>query len=147
MTIRNITPEDLPILVSLINNEELSHNSICYEHSKLCLDDNGKISVCIIVRQRGLRKYYQGKSSSIKDVHLIRTVRAIPEKKQYEIIGVYINGTQNDFVSEFIKDNICYDGHTPIGLVWAECTILPKEVSEYTFLFIDDIVVSVPYIE
>lgn len=61
MKIRNVTKEDLPRMAALLNDETLATRSdICFEHSKLLLDEDGKIISFIVLRQYSLNEFYDG---------------------------------------------------------------------------------------
>lgn len=134
MTIRNITPKDLPILAELTNDESLAtHTDICYEHSMITLDGD-VIIASVILKHSSLSSFFNGTIpedlSVCKDdneyekgdeMHLKESCSAFPEQMQYEIIHTYLKQGA-DYITLY---NTYYKARSdnngfPIGVIWLE---------------------------
>ena len=58
MEIRNITSNDLPVLKNLIGTDDFA--DICYEYSKMSLNDNGEITSFVITTPKSIKDYLGG---------------------------------------------------------------------------------------
>ena len=55
MEIRNITPNDLPILKNLVGTDDFT--DICYEYSKISINDDGEITSFVISTPKSIKDY------------------------------------------------------------------------------------------
>lgn len=98
MEIRNVTKEDLPKMAALLNDEALATRSdICFEHSKLMLDEDEKIISFIVLRQYSLNEFFNGD---------------IPLRKLDKTDKGYKEGDECDFqkmLDEYFSDNCQFE--------------------------------------
>lgn len=55
MGIRNITPNDLPALKNLVGTDDFT--DICYEYSKISINDDGEITSFVISTPKSIKDY------------------------------------------------------------------------------------------
>ena len=55
MEIRNITPNDLPVLKNLVGTDDFT--DICYEYSKISINDDGEITSFVISTPKSIKDY------------------------------------------------------------------------------------------
>lgn len=55
MEIRNITPNDLPVLKNLVGTDDFT--DICYEYSKIRINDDGEITSFVISTPKSIKDY------------------------------------------------------------------------------------------
>lgn len=116
MNIRNITKEDLPKLAELLSCEELTtRNDISFEHSVIAIDDNSMIVAFVILRQRSLQDFFEGKipneniteddedyMEGDKIVYREEMEEHFPENIQYELLYSY--ESKNDKTGFFANE-------------------------------------------
>ena len=174
MEIRSIDKKDLPMLANLANDPNLcSIEDVCLEHSKLCIDDDGRIIAFIIVKPNSLIDFFGGEIEADESVdkkgkyykdgsefHLHRTVSEHFQNKQYELIHWYLepceydeNSTEYVIHEEMLRNTflrtMCATRKSkPIGIIWMPyergCNI--PILTEF-FNLNNKILVSVPYVD
>lgn len=61
MTIRKIETNDLPIIAKMANDNSLeTRDDICFEHSRICLSDDGEVLCFIVLREHSLIDFFNG---------------------------------------------------------------------------------------
>lgn len=134
MEIRNVTKEDLPKMAKLLNEEALTTRSdICFEHSKLMINDDGKIVSFLILRQYSINEFLNG------DVPLDNC-----EYSFQEMIDEYFSdNNQFELLYTFGDNdrNICnlysnIRNEESVGLVWSitQNQYLTKKLVKYHFV-------------
>lgn len=138
MTIRNITPEDLPVLSSLLEDSNLTLRSdICLGHSKIMFDDSGDVVCAVLLKREPLSEYFNGsippdlyEDKNIEDYeegdeYLIKEAAEtiFPKGMQYEIIGFYTScNCRKEDVNNLFSNAQVDDGGFPIGIIWIPCS-------------------------
>lgn len=56
MEIRNITPNDLSVLKNLVGTDDFT--DICYEYSKMSINDDGEITSFVITTPKSIKDYF-----------------------------------------------------------------------------------------
>lgn len=89
MEIRNISPNDLPVLMDLVGTDDFT--DICYEYSKMSINEDGEITSFVITRKATIQDFYDGiipsdESNEGVENYLIDH----PIDKQYQILHLYL---------------------------------------------------------
>ena len=73
MEIRRIEKKDLPMIAKLAKDETLkTRDDICFEHSKMCLDDDGEVLCFIVLRERSLIVFFNGNIPAVENFEKYR---------------------------------------------------------------------------
>lgn len=130
MVIRSIDKKDLPMMAKLVKDESIkTMEDICYEHSKICLSDDGEILCFIVLREHSLMDFFNGVIP--KDENLNDDAEEGEEWWVKEDIESYV-GKHYEIVAAYLKDihysgdysNLLYaiefEGWKPqIGILWS----------------------------
>ena len=136
MTFRSIVKEDLSKLAKLADNQELcTMEDLCLEHSKMCLDDNGKVLAFVVIRQNSLIDYCGGQIPADESVnkndedyeegdeyHLREDVAEFKKEEQYEIVSWYLRQGEDYMFTlrpTYLEASCwCSVENRPIGVIW-----------------------------
>jgi len=123
MNIKNVTPEDLSVLSVLTKDESLKHRQdICFEHSKMCVDENGIIVAAIVIRKNAVSNFFNGEIPIIDNdnANIKHACDIIPKSKQYEVVCQYLKEgeTYQPLYEAYCK--LYYDEMLPLGIVWMD---------------------------
>ena len=130
MEIRRIEKKDLSMIAKMAKEETLkTRDDICFEHSKMCLDDDGEVLCFIVLRERSLIEFFNGNIPMDESVEKDDDYEEGDEwwvkeeieyfEKHYEIIATYLK----EGVSEMEFSNLLYvvefeGGNPQIGIIW-----------------------------
>ena len=157
MKIRNISKDDLPKLSKLVNDEQLClMENICFEHSKLSIDDNGKIISFLILIPHNIEEYYGGKipvdrKAKFNANHLIEDIQeSYKDGNQYELYSWYLDemddfAKREEFRNLFLESRL---NHTCLdSVIWFPNN--KREPPFYTefYNYNDEIMVSIPHLD
>ncbi|MBR1916291.1 MAG: hypothetical protein IJ832_00335 [Bacteroidaceae bacterium] len=164
MTFRSIVKEDLPRLAKLADNQELCiMEDLCLEHSKMCLDDKGKVLAFVVIRQNSLIDYCGGQIPADESIdkngkyyqegdeyHVHRVISEYFPTQQYELVEWYLNPIEPDEVIYETFLRLMGIESKPIGVVWVEYVkgclmplLLRTEFYELNYMTW----VSIPYVD
>ena len=168
MTFRSIVKEDLPRLAKLADNQELCiMEDLCLEHSKMCLDDKGKVLAFIIIKQNSLIDYCGGQIPADESIdkngkyyqegdeyHVHRVITEYFPTQQYELVEWYLNPIEPDEVLRETFLNSVYGEFSidskPIGVIWVEYVkgyLMPLRLRTEFYELNYVTWVSVPYVD
>ena len=170
MTFRSIVKEDLPKLAKLADNQELcTMEDLCLEHSKMCLDGNGKVLAFIIIKQNSLIDYCGGQIPADElidkngkyyqegdEYHIHRVISEYFPTQQYELVEWYLEPDEYDEDSrehvlhkEILRKTIyATDNPKPIGVIWMPYKKGSKiPVLSIFFNLNNEILVEIPYVD
>lgn len=101
MEIRRIEKKDLPMIAKLAKDETIeTRNDICFEHSKMCLSDDGEALCFIVLCERSLLEFFNGNIPMDENVEYDEDYEEGEEwwvkedieyiEEHYEIIAAYL---------------------------------------------------------
>ena len=107
MNIRRIEKEDLPMIAELVKDNTIeTRDDICFEHSKMCLSDDGEMVCFIVLRERSLIEFFNGNipANEEDDDWWEKEFIESYGYKHYEIIATYLKeGVTKDTYSNLLS--------------------------------------------
>lgn len=129
MNIRRIEKKDLPMIAELVKDNTIeTRDDICFEHSKICLSEDGEILCFIVLRERSLLEFFNGNIPMDENVEYDEDYEEGEEwwvkediennEKHYEVIAMYDNGKDGVPFNRTITSVESNNGKYPIGVLW-----------------------------
>ena len=133
MEIRNVTQEDLPKMAALLNDETLATRSdICFEHSKLMINDDGEIVSFLILRQYSINEFLNGNVPLDNCKYSFQEMldEYFSDNCQFELLYTFGNNDRN--ICNLYR-NIRHE--ESVGLVWSspQNQYLTEKLIKYHF--------------
>ena len=138
MEIRRIEKKDLPMIAELAKDESLkTREDICYEHSKMCLSDDGEVLCFIVLRERSLIEFFNGNiPANIDEDGDEWWEKEFIESygyKHYEVIATYLKEGVSEMEFSELLHRVEFEDRKPqIGIIWS-IQDLPSNVCFYNF--------------
>lgn len=143
MKIRKIEKSDLPMISKLAKDKSIKKiEDICFEHSKICLSDDGEVLCFILLREHSLIDFFGGNIP--KDNNLRDNVEEGDEwwvkedvesyiGKHYEIIAAYLKDKHYSGAYSNLLYAVEFEYMRPqIGILWS-VNVLPVNIHFYHF--------------
>jgi hypothetical protein len=150
MKIRNITPNDLPILKDLVGDD---FTDICYEYSKLSINDNGEITSFVIITPKTIKDHFGGiipiDKLCFNSIHYYEGmkywIRNVLEKhfpnEQYYISGLYLKEGEDYMILREVYLE------TPRDKVYWCLYDMPNPIQSHFYNFNNDIWIDIPIVD
>ena len=144
MEIRRIEKKDLLMIAELAKDETLkTRDDICFEHSKICLSDDGEVACFIVLRERSLIEFFNGNIPAVENFEKDEECEEWTEWwvkeeiesydfKHYEIIAAYLKeGVTSKY---YYWQNLlsAVESNPQIGILWSTQD-LPSYARFYNF--------------
>ena len=131
MNIRRIEKKDLPMIAELVKDNTIeTRDDICFEHSKICLSEDGEILCFIVLRERSLLEFFNGNIPAVEnfkgeylDEWWVKEEIEAFDGKHYEIIAAYlkegVSGGEFGNLTFAVECDLHDDHYGPqIGVFW-----------------------------
>ena len=150
MTIRKIERSDLSIIAKLANDNSLeTREDISFEHSRICLSDEGEVLCFIVLREHSLIDFFNGEIPADENFKYDEDYEEGDEwwvkehiehfEKHYEIIAMY----SKKGIGSISFNNTIVSIENKNVILW---TIKEQPKFSHFYNFNDAIWVDIPYI-
>ena len=142
MEIRRIEKKDLPMIAKLAKDETLkTRDDICFEHSKMCLSDDGEVLCFIVLHERSLLEFFNGNIPMDENVKNDKYYEEGDEWRVKEFVESY-DGKHYEIIATYLKEGVtkgtylnllsAVESNPQIGILWSTQD-LPSYARFYNF--------------
>lgn len=151
MGIRNITPNDLPALKNLVGTDDFT--DICYEYSKISINDDGEITSFVISTPKSIkdylgevipldelcfksRHYYEGMEYWVRN-----TLEDYFPSEQYHISHMYLKEREDYMILREVYLEL------PRNKVYWFSHDKPNPIQAHFYNFNNNVWIDIPYVD
>lgn len=145
MTVRNTTPSELPLLVSIFGDEYIdSHgDEISLEKSIIYFNAENKVDVVILLKKSSLFDHFDGEipnDDSDMD-NPVKGYASLYEFNHYEIINWYVTDNDHRLLNNIFRQIYSINHFV---LLWAQCREYESFPIQGFYNFNDKVLVDIP---